>query len=69
MVKFVSEAYTLQDDTTCDLQISSAGELVVNTQYLLCMQEKKIGIGIKNICNKSLLFQHELLYIHVFMLY
>ena len=34
------EAYTLQHDTTCDGQISSAGELVVNSQYLRCMQEK-----------------------------
>ena len=29
VVKFVSEAYTLQYDTTCDGQISLSGELVV----------------------------------------
>ena len=40
VIKFVSEAYTLQDDTKCDGQISSAGELVVNEQYIICMKEK-----------------------------
>ena len=29
VIKFFSEAYTLQDDTTCDGQISSDGELIV----------------------------------------
>ena len=38
-IKFVSEAYTLQYDTTCDSQLISSGELVVNSQYLICIQE------------------------------
>ena len=36
MVKFVSEVYTLQYDTTCDRKLISAGELVVKMQYLIC---------------------------------
>ena len=39
VIKFISEAYTLQNNTQIDGQIISAGELVVNTQYLCSMQE------------------------------
>ena len=39
VIKFVSEAYTLQYDTTFDRQIISAGEIVVKAKYLRCMQE------------------------------
>ena len=39
MIDFVSEEYTLQDDTTCDGKIISSGVLVVKSQYLSCMQE------------------------------
>ena len=35
--KFVSESYTLQYDNTCEGQISLAGELVVEAQYIICM--------------------------------
>ena len=38
VIKFVSEKYTLKDDTACHRQISSAGELVVKTHYIICMQ-------------------------------
>ena len=38
VINFVSEAYTLKYDTTCDGKISSAGELIVKTQHLRCMQ-------------------------------
>ena len=38
VINFVSEAYTLKYDTTCDGKISSAGELDVKAQYLRCMQ-------------------------------
>ena len=41
VIKFVSEAYTFQYDTTCDGNIISTGELVVKAQYLSCMQENK----------------------------
>ena len=36
---FTSEAYTLQENTTIDGQIITAGELVVKSQYLCYMQE------------------------------
>ena len=41
MIKYVSDAYNLQYDITCDWQISSSGKLVVKAQYLVCMQAKK----------------------------
>ena len=34
VIKFVSKANTLQDNTRCDRRISSAGELVVKAQYV-----------------------------------
>ena len=40
VIKFVSEAYTLQDDTTCDIQISSFVEIIFKLQYPSCMKEK-----------------------------
>ena len=36
---FTSEAYTLQNNTTIDGQVTTAGELVVKAQYLCPMQE------------------------------
>ena len=39
LIKFLSEAYTLQDDTKCNGQIISAGEIFVKAQYLSCMKE------------------------------
>ena len=52
VIKFVSETYTLQEDTTCEVQIISSGELVVKAQCISCMLEKPIGIGIIKISNK-----------------
>ena len=40
VIKFVSESYTLQYDTTCNGVIVSAGELVVKAQYIRFMQKK-----------------------------
>ena len=40
VIQFISEAYTLQNDTTIYGQVISAGELVVKSQYLFSMQEK-----------------------------
>ena len=45
VIKFFSEVYKLQEDTTCDLQISIYDELVVKAQYMNCMQDKKSGAG------------------------
>ena len=39
MIKCMSEYYTLQEYTTCNGQISTAGELVVKSQYMNCMQD------------------------------
>ena len=39
VIKFVSEEYTLQYDTTCNRKIISDGELVVKAHYIRCMQE------------------------------
>ena len=42
VIKFVSEAYTLQEYITPDRQISTAGGLVFKVHYLRCMQENKM---------------------------
>ena len=39
VVQFISEAYRLQNNTTIDGQVISAGELVLKSQYLCSMQE------------------------------
>ena len=38
-IKFVLEAYTLQEDSTYDIQVSTSGELVLKYRYLSCMEE------------------------------
>ena len=38
VIILISEAYTLQDNTTIDVQIITAGELVVKAKYLCSMQ-------------------------------
>ena len=39
VIKLLSEAYTLQNNTTIDEKVISAGELVVKAQYLCSVQE------------------------------
>ena len=39
VIKFISEAYTLQNNKTIDGLVIYAVELVVNAQYLCSMQE------------------------------
>ena len=39
-IKFISDAYTLQNNTTIYGKVISAGELFVKAQYLFSMQEK-----------------------------
>ena len=39
-IKFMSEAYTLQNNTKIDVQVISDGELVVKAQYIFSVQEK-----------------------------
>ena len=38
VIKFISEAYTLQQETTCHGKIGTAGELVLKLKYIKCMQ-------------------------------
>ena len=38
VIQFISEAYTLQNNTKFDGQVMSAGELVFKAQYLCSMQ-------------------------------
>ena len=38
VIKFVSEAYTLQDETTCDGQIIPYGGIVVKAHYIIRMK-------------------------------
>ena len=52
VIQFTPEAYTLQKNTTIDGQVISDGELVAEAQYFLSMQEKPIGIGKNNHCNR-----------------
>ena len=39
VIQFISEAYTLQNNTQIDGQVISSGELVFKTQYLCSVQE------------------------------
>ena len=39
VIKLFSESYTLQEYTTCDGQIVTAGELVVKVQHMKCMKD------------------------------
>ena len=48
IVIFTPGAYTLQENTTIDGQIITAGELVVKAQYLYSMQVYTNGIVINN---------------------
>ena len=34
VIKLFSEAYPIQEETMCDRQISTAGELVIKAQYM-----------------------------------
>ena len=39
VIQFISEAYTLKNNTAIDGQVIYAGELVVKAKYLCSMQE------------------------------
>ena len=40
-VKYVSYAFTFQEDITTDVKVSNAGELVVRSEYLISTKEKE----------------------------
>ena len=44
VIKVSLESYTLQEDTTCDKQISTFGELVGKAQCIYCIQDKKMVV-------------------------
>ena len=48
VIQFISEAYTLKNNTTIYGQVFSTVELVVKAYYLFSVQEKPIGIGNNN---------------------
>ena len=50
-ILFISEAYTLQNNTAIDRQVISSGELVVKEQYICSMQEKTNWYWKHNHCN------------------
>ena len=39
VIKFMSKPYTLQEESMCDGQINTTGDLVVKSQYMNCMQD------------------------------
>ena len=64
MIKFTSEAYKLQEETMCDGKICTAFELVIEAQYMNCMQSTGNNHHTKNIS----FLQHTQFCIHVRML-
>ena len=52
VINFVSETYTLQYGTTYDIQIRIVVKIVVKSQYLICTQERQVGIGSIKSSNK-----------------
>ena len=64
VIQFFSEAYTLQDETTCNGKIISASELFFKAHDLSCMKENKNWYW-----EHKRLFQHELFYIDALMLW
>ena len=53
VINFVSEAFNLQEDTTCYGQIISSGELVVKAQYLSCMQKNQLVLGSEKLATST----------------
>ena len=59
MIKFLSEEYTLQYNTTCDRKRVSSSDLVVKSQYLKFMQDniscyrKKKKKATSNYCSNT----------------
>ena len=69
VVKYVSEAYILHDNTTCNGKISTAEKLVVRCQYIICMKAKTKWYWDQKEHKNSLLLQHSQLYTIVLKLF
>ena len=67
-IPFLSEAYTLQNNTTIDGKVISAGKWVVKSQYLCYVQVNTNWYWKQQHYNILSWFQHAQYFIHVFML-
>ena len=56
VIQLLAEAYTLQNNTTIDGQVISAGELVVREQYLCSMQENTYWYWIQKPLQQTIIF-------------
>ena len=53
VIKLLSEAYKLQEYTTCDRKICKSDELFFNAQYMNCIKTKhKVVLGKNTTTNK-----------------
>ena len=68
VIQLNSEAYKIQNNTTIDGKVISAGELVVKSKYFSPCNKTLIGIGKNNHCNRLPQFQYAKYFIHVLML-
>ena len=67
VIKLLSKAYTLQEDIIYGGQISIDSELVVNAQYMNCMQDNTKWYWKQKNNTLISLFQHAQFYIYVWM--
>ena len=67
VIKLLSDAYKLQEYTTCDGLISTAANLVVKSQHMNFIQDNKSGIRKNHNKKTILLLQHIQLYIHEYI--
>ena len=65
VLKCVLDSYTLQEDTTCYFQTSTAGKLVVKCQYMIFMKATINLYWEENSSDKSFFFQHTQFYIPI----
>ena len=58
VIKLISEAYTLQNNTTITGRIISTGQLVVKAHYIWSIKENSNWYWKNNHCNRIPYFQH-----------
>ena len=67
MIKFLSEAYTIQEDTTLERNIITAGELFLEEKYMEKLKSTQ-SVTWNNHNNRTIaLFQYAKFYIHIWM--
>ena len=67
VIKFITESYTIQEETMYNGQISNYDELVVKNQYMNCMQYKMKFFWEHKPQQNNTIFPHAQLYIHAWM--